>query len=176
MSITFSTDLPRPEGTRETPCLCAQMGEGFLSMMRGEDSAEIRADLARQAEPTCPFCRGTGVENTPVESSHTLNLANDNAQRLLSALGLSADYGKCSIADARRAVVSARNRNQAHLVREDATVYGAPCVQTDGTVAMRPVRVRSAGLSRQGLAERIDRFETFVRGAAAAGATQISWG
>lgn len=176
MSITFSTNLPRPDGTTESPCLCAQMGEGFLRMMRGEDSVEIRADLAKQAEPACPFCRGTGVENTPVESPHTLNLANDNAERLLTALGLPADYGTCSIADARRAVVRARNTNHAHLVRADKTVYGAPCVQSDGTVAMRPVRVRSAGLSLEGLVERIDRFETFVKGAAAAGATDIRWG
>lgn len=176
MSITFSTDLPRPKGTVESPCICAQMGEGFTRMMRGEDSAEIRADLAQQAEPSCPLCQGTGVENTPVESTHTLNLANDNAARLLTALGLSPDYGQCSIADARRALLRARNRSHAYLVREDQTLYGAPCAQADGTVAMRPVRGFSAGLSLEALVERIGRFEAFVKGAAAAGATTITWG
>lgn len=176
MSVTFSTNLPRPEGTTESPCLCAQMGEGFVRMMRGEDSPEIRADLAKQAEPSCPFCRGTGVEDAPVESPHTLNLANDNAERLLTALGLPTDYGQCSIADARRALVRARNTNLARLVREERTVYGAPCVRDDGTVAMRPVRLYSAGLSVEGLAERVCRFETFLQGAAAAGATEIRWG
>jgi hypothetical protein len=152
------------------------MGEGFMAMMRGQDSAEARADLAKQADPSCPFCSGTGVENVPVMTPHMLDLANDNAERLLTALGLSPDYGQCSIADARRALVRARNTSLGHLTRATEIVHGAPRVQSNGTVEMRPVRVHSAGLSVEGLVERIDRFEAFVKSAAAAGATQISWG
>jgi hypothetical protein len=176
MGITFSTNLPPPEGTVEVPCLCAQMGDGFILMMRGQDSIEVRADLAKQADPRCMSCGGTGVENTPVESPHHLDLCLDNARRLLAALGLAQDFGQCPVADARRALVRARNMNLGNLVRAEETTYGGPRVQEDGTVAMRPIRSHSAGLSVEGLVERIDRFESFVRSAVAAGATEIHWG
>jgi hypothetical protein len=144
-------------------------------MMRGEDSAEIRADLAQQADPTCLRCSGTGVELVPVESPHKLDLNMGNGPALLAALGWSGQYGECPIADARRALLRARNTDLSHLVRADETAYGAPRVQDDGTVAMRPVRCHSRGLTLDGLLERIARFESFVQNAAAAGATEIRW-
>lgn len=176
MSITFSTNLPRPEGTTVSPCLCAQMGLGFVRMMNGDDSAETRADLAREANPSCSQCAGTGVELVPMESPHQLNINLDNGMRLLAALGLPhEEHGTCSIADARRAVMRARNTNLGYLVRGEETLYGEPRRHADGTVEMRPVRVCSVGLSFDGLNDRISRSEAFVNGADAAGATQIHW-
>jgi hypothetical protein len=102
MSITFATDLPHPPGTVESPCLCAQMAAGFVSMMRGWDDAEVRASVAAGADSACPSCRGSGVEHVPKEDPLSLNLANDNAFRLLALLGLPvAPAGECTIAEAR---------------------------------------------------------------------------
>lgn len=176
MGITFSTDLPRPTGTYETPCLCAQMGEGFGRMMRGDDSPDVRANLAENADPACVLCTGTGVEHMPLPAPHTLDFCLDNGRRLLAALGLSEGDGQCAIADARRALLRARNTDLGYLVRADETAYGAPRVQDDGAIELRPLRLYSRGLSLEGLYDRIARFEAFVNDAAIAGATQVHWG
>lgn len=59
MSVTFAADLPGPPGTVESPCLCVQMAEGFSSMMRGQDTPDVRASLAAGAHPACRS-RGSG--------------------------------------------------------------------------------------------------------------------
>jgi len=175
MGITFSTDLAAPEGTTESPCLCAQMTAAFLSMMRGEDSDEIRAELAREARPDCPQCEGKGVEREPVRSPHRLDM-NLHGFNVLRALGLAAEpYGQCTIAEARRALLRARNQDVRHLLSEDEVHYGAACEREDGAIELRPVRGHSKGLSRDDLARRVSAFEAFVRQAADAGAQVIHW-
>jgi hypothetical protein len=127
MTITFATDLPPPQRTESSPCLCAQMTTGFVSMMRGHDGPGVQANLAAGADRACPSCQGSGVERVPRENPLSLNLANDNAHRLLSLLGLPvAPTGECTIAEARRAVLRARNVKVGSYAREDQVVHGAP--------------------------------------------------
>lgn len=176
MSITFATDLPHPPGTVESPCLCAQMATGFASMMRGRDDAQVRASLAAGADAACPSCHGSGVEHVPRENPLSLNLANDNAFRLLAALGLPvAPSGECSIAEARRALLSARNVELGSYVREENVLHGAAREREDGVIELRPILVWSRGLSVDRLAGYLDRLEVLVRDGAAAGATKIVW-
>jgi hypothetical protein len=140
MSVTFATELPGPPGTDDSPCLCAQMTTGFASMMRGHDTPEVRASLATGADPACPSC-GSGVERVPRGDPLRLNLANDNALRLLALLGLPmAPAGECTIAEARRALLRARNVDLGNYVREDEVVHGAARERADGAVELRPVR------------------------------------
>lgn len=175
MGITFSTDLARPEGTTESPCLCAQMTDAFLRMMRGEDSDGIRAELAAGADPACHMCSGSGVERSPVESPHRLEM-NLYGFRVLQALGFAPEpCGECSIADARRALLRAKNQDVTHLLSDDEKRYGAPRRNEDGAIELRPVRAHTRGLSRDDLFRRFHAFETFVRSAADAGATTIRW-
>lgn len=176
MSVTFATDLPGPRGTDDSPCLCAQMTAGFASMMRGHDTPEVRANLGTGALPACPSCGGSGVERVPREDSLRLNLANDNAFLVLALLGLPvAPAGECTIAEARRALLRARNRRVDRYAREDEVVHGAPCEREDGAVELRPIRVWVRGLSVDRLAGYVERLDTLVRDGAAAGATKIVW-
>jgi hypothetical protein len=172
MTITFATDLPGPQGTEESPCLCAQMTTGFASMMRGHDSAEVRANLAAGADPACPSCRGSGVESVPRESPLSLNLANDNAFRLLALLGLPvAPTGECTIAEARSALLRARNGRVDRYVRAHEVVHGAPSGRGDGAVELRPVRAWIGGLSVERMAGYVERLEALVR----SGAARLLW-
>jgi hypothetical protein len=178
MSVTFSSDAPFKAWLKPEPCLCAQMGWGFPAMMRGEDSAEVRANLQEECRPDCLHCKGTGIEVVEETDAPSLNLANDNAARLLAILGLPCDEdGEVTIAESRRALMRARARQDLSLfTREGKTVYGAPRAQEDGSVELRPVRAQSFGLSAEGLRDRIERFGTFVEEAAARGARTIFWG
>jgi hypothetical protein len=176
MTITFATDLPRPPGTVESPCLCAQMTAGFVSMMRGLDTPEVRAGLAEGAAPACASCRGSGVERVPRENPLTLNLANDNAFRLLALLGLPvAPAGKSTLAEARRALLRARNGRVDHYAREDEVVHGTPSEREDGTVELRPVRAWIRGLGVDRLAGYVDQLEALVQSAGKRGAKELVW-
>ncbi len=122
------------------------------------------------------------IKSLPVDyedgSTH-LNLANANARALLAALGLETDEylcGQCTVAEARRAVMRARNTNLSHLERAEERRYGAPRRREDGSVEMRPLRVLAYGLSADGLLERVARFERLVAHAAELGAAEIYWG
>ncbi len=176
MSITFMTNLPGPRGTEDAPCLCAQMTAGFASMMRGLDTPAVRASLATGADPACPSCRGAGLERVPRENPICLNLANHNAFRLLALLGLPvAPAGECTIAEARRAILRARNVKVSSYVREDEVVHGAPREREDGAVELRPIRTWIRGLSVEGLAGYVERLDVMVRNGGEAGATKIVW-
>jgi hypothetical protein len=176
MTITFATDLPRPQGTEESPCLCAQMTTGFASMMRGHDGVEVRANLAAGAAPACPSCHGSGVESVPQEDPLSLNLANDNGFRLLALLGLPVTpTGECTIAEARRALLRARNGRVDCYAREDEVVHGALSGRGDGAVELRPVRAWIRGLSVERLAGYVNRLDALVRRGGVAGATRIVW-
>jgi len=176
MSITFATDLPGPPGTDDSPCLCAQMTLGFVSMMRGLDTPAVRANLATGADAGCPSCGGAGVERVPRENPLCLNLANDNAFRLLALLGLPVTpLGECSIAHARRALLRARNVDLGNHVRDDEVVQGTPCEREDGTVELRPIRAWIRGLSVDRLAGYVERLDAVVRTGEAARATKLVW-
>jgi hypothetical protein len=175
MSLDFSTDLRAPRETVESPCLCAQMCEAWGRMYHGGASDEIRAELAREADSGCPHCRGTGIEMVPVESPHSLN-TNLYGYSMLRALGLPAEQsGECTIAEARRGLLRARNTDLGHLVEEEETTYGRPCADENGAIQLRPLRSHTRGLSLEDLDRRLNDFSAFVEGAAEAGATQIFW-
>jgi hypothetical protein len=181
MSTSFTNDLPRAEKAMESaPCLCAQMVEAFSRMFHGEDNAEIRSDLAREARGDCPSCHGTGVEEVPAEiydRTLSLNFATGNALPLLGALGLPREpYGECTIAEAKRALLRASNVSLESYTRATEIHYGAPCEQDDGTIELKPVRLHIKGLSVQDLARRVAEFAAFVRASAEAGASKILWG
>jgi hypothetical protein len=113
-----------------------------------------------------------------------LNLANDNARAFLGLLGVTVSdesdlFGEMSLAEVRRAVMVARatfNRKAAGFTREEASIYGKPRDNGDGTVEMRPLRVHTAGLSMDRLARYIDRLADLTEALAEKGATHISWG
>lgn len=176
MSVTFLSNAPGDKIRKTEPCLCTQMCGAFSAMMRGEDSPEIRASLRAEANPHCYMCHGEGVEVVTTSTAPELNLCNDNAKRLLAALGLDDIYGEISLPEARRAIIRAKNTNLEDLVRNEVVEYGTPRDNYDGTVEMRPLRYHSAPLTLEGLQERIERFAAFVEDSAKLGATQIYWG
>lgn len=178
MSVTFQSNVTSFEtSTKAEPCLCAQGADGFFAMMRGEDSDEIRASLKADATPACPFCQGTGVEVLEQTDAPMLNLANDNAKRLLAVLGVPFDYaGEMAVADARRALMRARARvDLTPFEREAETVYGAPRADEYGVVELRPLRLSAPALTADDLRDRVERFAAFVEESAARGATEIRW-
>lgn len=92
--------------------------------------------------------------------------------------GHPAPYGEIPVPEARRAVIRARARfarEASTLVRSAEVEYGAPRLQEDGTVELRPLRAIWFGLDEDGLAARIDCFERFVEAIAERGATHIAW-
>ena len=163
MSVTFSTDLPALEGSEDSPCLCAQMAPAFFRFMDGEDTPDVRAELAEEASPECLRCGGKGVETVPLGSPVTYNLANENASILLRALGLSEGLGECTIAEARRSLLRARNVRLDGLTRPEEITYGSPRQNVDGVVEMHPLRSFSQGLDVEDILDRIERFEIFLR-------------
>lgn len=108
----------------------------------------------------------------------SLNLANSNARALLQAMGLDSEelYGECSIADARRAIMRARNTDVSDFTRAEEIVHGKPREDAEGVIQLRPVRMVSFGLDVHGLNDRIDRFADMVEEGARKGARGIFWG
>lgn len=111
MGYTFSANiLDASIWHKDEPCLCAQNAECFSEALH-EMQLNHRTELATVAWSKCPSCNGSGVETVSVSDAPCLNLANDNAGRLLSVLGLPAVYmGEVSIPGARRALMRARAR------------------------------------------------------------------
>ena len=108
-----------------------------------------------------------------------------NAAALWPLLGLPLEGGhvppggEVSIPDVRRALMRARatfERQAPKLVRAAEIEFGAPSVQDDGTVELRPLRAIWFGLDEDGLAARLDRLERFVEAVAERGATHVAWG
>jgi hypothetical protein len=179
MSVTFHSNVTTKTVTEKlTPCLCAQMAESFSPAMDGNFDDAVKADLAANANPACPFCHGSGVELMEESDAPSLNLANDNAMLLLQVLGLQPEfYGEMGLAQARRAVMRARSRSDlTPFTREDETVHGRPRTNEDGSVELRPLRVHTQGVTMNRLESYIDRFAAFVEESASRGATEIHWG
>ena len=152
------------------------MTTGFVSMMRGLDGPGVRANLAAGADRACSSCQGSGVESVPRENPLSLNLANDNAHRLLALLGLpAAPAGECTIAEARRAILRARIVKVGSYAREDQVVHGAPGEREDGAIELRPTRAWIRGLSVDRLAGYVERLDALVRNGGEAGATKLVW-
>lgn len=110
-----------------------------------------------------------------------VNFANTNARALLDMIGLAGRdlEGSLPIADMRRALMGVRarfDRIVVKYVREDRTEYGEPRVREDGAVDLRPVRVCECGTDEGEIKCRLDALTKLVDAAAAAGATDITWG
>lgn len=169
MSITFRSDAHETTTTVEEHCLCAQMVEGFM----GNATPEA---LRAAANPRCLHCGGSGVEKVPTTDGPSLNFANANGIALLRALRLGMAYtGDLTIAEARRAIIRARASSLAPFVRLEEKLIGKPVERAPGVIEARPVRSFDAGLSEEGLSERIERFAAFVEASAARGAANIRW-
>lgn len=177
MSVTFSCNGFETVSSRDVPCLCAQMAEGFCPMVRGEDSPEIRASLKAEAHPDCPLCKGEGVEQFIETDSPFINLCNENAAVFLHVLGLGSELqGELTLPEARRAFMRASNRKGLDSYgREGEVLYGAPRTRDDGTVEMRPIRVFDKGRSPEYIPELLHSFINFLGSAAERGATKIFW-
>jgi len=178
MSITFSANISDPNThSVSEPCLCAQMAESFSAAMDGDFSDAVKADLQGNAQDGCPWCKGTGVETRTQDDRPELNLANDNAKRILAVLNIPFDHcGEITIPEARRAVLRALNSSGAEaLERPEEAVYGRPRAQEDGSVALRPLRSYSPPLTTDDILSRVRRFSALIEEAANRGATCIYW-
>lgn len=145
-------------------------------MMSGEDSAEIRQDLATSANPSCPLCQGKGIEHVEDDNLPMFNVSNEMAKVLLALFHLEGMDGSMSLAEARRGIMRARSKSDIseYVVPEDR-VYGKPVVREDGTVELRPLRMLSFGVSSDRILDRLQAFINFVEESAHLGATTISW-
>jgi hypothetical protein len=120
------------------------------------------------------------VVHLPDEDPRNVNWNNGNATAMFKLLGLEwdGDFGKCSIPEARRAVMRARatfaSRAQ-QCVCDDKIIYGKPRSQPGGVVTLRPVLGYEMGLDTDGLAKRLFAFSQFVEAVAELGATHITW-
>ncbi len=178
MSVTFRSNVSSVKKTTKTePCLCSQMADSWILMIDGEDSEAIREDLRAHANPECPLCKGTGVEEVEESDAPELDLNEGNAHSLFSALGIEWDpCGQMGIADAHRALMRARSRKDLRaFTREEEVTYGAPRADENGVVELRPLRSYSQALTVEQVQERIGRFASFVEQSSSRGATAIAW-
>jgi len=180
MSIEFTSDCPTTETTKPEPCLCAQMAERWIDAMDGDWSEAVKVNLKAEANPACPFCKGTGIEGFTRDDRPHINWANDNGVRVLATLGIvgeDAPYGEMTIAEARRAVMRARSRSDlSAYTREEEVRHGAPRADENGVVELKPLRVYSPSLDENSIQDRIEQFAHFVEESAARGATLVRWG
>lgn len=190
MSVSFSGNQDQTEAPlRDEACMCAQLSrrwlEAYDAVIDGHEiSADLREDLAKDADPKCHRCAGTGVEKVAApDYNQFFNLANGNARLLLGALGLECDdshdiYGSCDIATARRAIMRALNRsNLTTWTREGFKETRTRAVAGEGNVTeIRSSHVISCGLDEVGLRQRIERLSAFVEDIASKGATRLDWG
>jgi hypothetical protein len=97
----------------------------------------------------------------------SLNLGNGAAVLGLLALPCEDGYGECTLPEARRAIILARNTYTSRAVR----------FMREGSDTQEPghARVISGGLDVQGLAQRVRRFERFVDAVEKLGAVGIYW-
>lgn len=157
MSVTFIADTGEARYIVIEPCLCAQMSPVWGSVYEG-DSDDFDA-LAEHADPDCVGCHGYGVEPVLWEQRPSMNVANMNACALTAALGLPEGQGECTIHDARRAVIRARN-----------TDISAHAFKTE-----QHSRAYVIGLDLDRLGERIDEFAKMVEEGAEKGAKRVLW-
>jgi hypothetical protein len=168
VSVDFFTadEAGRPVGeSREvaSPCLCAQDARTWA-----DDTPDPR-ELAAHANPECSRCGATGIEvSREWADDDRLNLANGNASALLGLLGFDAPdlCGGVSVGNARRAVAFARAM----------FAWLAPGHVRDGSDrVVGGIRVVQAGLSAEGLADRLERFAAVVERGAARGGVRVRW-
>jgi hypothetical protein len=179
MSITFDSDVPRDIVEKDEPCMCAQMAEGWSDFYEGKDTPQLRDQLKQEANPNCPFCKGTGVEKASHEVGNpTINLANENAKALFEILGLPFDNaGEMDIPTARRAIMRAMSRGSyQQFERPEETQYGKPREVSPGVVDLKPLRWHDPGLSEEKIKAYITRFADFVAQVIQLGGSKIRWG
>lgn len=180
MSVTFISDAPAKETIRSDACICSQGAPHWTYPCDHIDA--IRAELREYANPRCPLCGGSGVEDEKVSDRPEINWNQGNAFCLFRALGLPVaegehePYGELTIPEARRAIMRARGRGDlAPFTRQEETLYGAPRADETGVVELHPLRAQTTGLSEEGVEGRISQFEQFVAESASRGATLIRW-
>lgn len=121
MSITFFTNAPSNETTKEDACLCAQSAPlwAWDEAMHGNMTPEVRACMAENASKECKFCHGSGIDTVPTDDGIKINLSNDNAFQVMRALGLKPDYcGEITFPDFKRAYMRAMNTDLSRFARE----------------------------------------------------------
>jgi len=186
-------------GIREpdSGCLCSQMAPSWDMYLEGSDLEE----LAREADPNCPYCKGTGVEpgyEPPAEQG----FANANARDLLYLMGLASApqnipldeivvqccgdenhqddmYGNLSVPEMRQHIMMARARfdnKVKSLTYEEEVLYGKPFKDEDGVYQMRPQRVVLPAKTADAIKDRLERLAGFVEAVSRQGATVIRWG
>jgi hypothetical protein len=138
---------------------------------------------------------GTRVDYDDAESYLELNIA--NARAVLAALGLATPShlcgatpsdsatarqelfelcASCTLPEARRGLLRARNSDLVPLERSSHCEYGSPRRADDGTIELRPLRMTSGGVDAHGLRLRIELFARLVQRATEIGAPGITWG
>jgi hypothetical protein len=159
MSVSFIVDSDTPRTSKVEPCLCAQMSPAWSDIFHGEsdDWASLRAD----ADPSCARCAGSGAERVEYDERPQVNLANENAAIVASALGIDLDggIGSMELATLRRGLVRARN----------------VAVPAEFRAGIAKGRLIMAGFSRDDLTAVLARLDGLVRDAQRLGATRIVW-
>jgi hypothetical protein len=180
MGIQFTSNAPANETEHPEVCICSQMAPGWCYPCDHIDS--IRDELREYADPHCPLCGGSGVDNEKVSDLPEIDWNQGNALSLFLVLGLPVEdglpvpYGEMTLPEARRAIMRARGRGDLlPYAREEETQYGAPREGEGGVVELRPLRSFCQGLPVEGVKRRLNQFEQFVSESAARGATQIRW-
>lgn len=174
MSITFSAIKSGrlvSTGARTEPCLCTQMGSAFIEAMDLDAtsavySADLLARLRADANPSCPSCRGSGVET--YATSLDFNLSNVNARLVARQVGLVLGHsGSLPLETLALLVRPVRAEN----ARLGLGASGSPemDVESHGNH-------HEGVLTPDGIAARLERLGAFLDAAAAAGADEVSWG
>jgi len=171
MSITFWTDRQPEMKTEKLCCLCAQMAPGW-SMVPPEGDKAL-ADLRVYADPSCPFCHGSGIEENMVPVDPQPNMSNDNAMLVLSALHLSGYYGEVSLPSFRRACVRALALNKFET-RDCSEGYDKAHV-VDGEIRRGCHYIRW-GLDAENIRLRIRILLIYASVEASKGAKTLMWG
>lgn len=133
----------------------------------------------------------TGPTSVDVEGFEHFGFNNANGRALLELLGFGSEegdlIGQVEIAEARRAIMRARNafgrRAPAALERRNAADAGVPraesvSIEREGNLIKinRGARlIPGRPLTEEGLEARLSAFERFVTAAERAGATHVAW-
>lgn len=184
MSVSFTTNCQSEEYSEVEPCLCAQMASCFSEAFENKSALKFIDELKAEANPNCPFCKGTGLENSPKSDAPELNLANRNFAVLYDVLGLKKvlgrdfDYvGEMTLAQAKRALMFARNHTTLkNFEIAEELIHGKPQNNEDGSVELRPLRHYDQGLSNEKLQSYIDRFAAFLQEVEERGGDMVYWG
>jgi hypothetical protein len=117
-----------------------------------------------------------------LDNPRSINMASMNARAFLSFLGINSGedlVGELPIPEVRRAIIKAKatfDSRASRFVRTQEVVHGAPRINDDGTVALRPIRVWVGGIDEEYLWRQLDRLGVLVEVLAAKRATHVRWG